>query len=747
MPDTALTFAVVTQSVVAGFVGALSILQLVWWRSDRGRSGSGWLLTWTVAIAVLFLVNAPLSVLGPGPSADTVMFVRAQVLAGCLLLAMPAVRAFTDGPPVRVWVLVAAAAFVVRAVVWLSTDLILVGAATEAPVARGPLAVPTFLPALAAVCVYVVVALRGVTDRRTRRVIGATSVLSVVLLLLPYVLPVSMWTSPLTVAWTLPLASGLTALGLRRLALVERETRRQHRRRDALARLGSTALSATDTAALLEEAEALAREETADPTVRVAVRPQPDGRFSTQVGGAGGGPVDAPTRGFFDDLGRIVSIAAERMSLARHLEQAAFTDSLTGLPNRHALERHLVQALPRAAERGTRLAVLSCDVDGFKVENEMHGHAWGDHLLRRAADHLRACAGRDAVVARFGGDEFVVVLETLASDDALVHLAHRIRDGLTTDHPDRSAPRLSAGIAVWCPETAPVPDHLLRQADTAMLEAKRTRAGVVVFDAALRARMQAQEELRRELHVALVDDEMTVHYQPVIQSATMRVVGVEALARWEHGGRTRMPGEWLPFAEESGLIVPIGRRVLTVARAGAARMGLPVMVNVAARQLAEPSFLEQLMADLGVVPGRGSAQVRGLTLEITESALLQDLPQVVTSLSALRERGVRIAIDDFGTGYSSFARLATLPVDVLKIDRAFVAEVATDEGRAVVRAILALAEAYRLDVVAEGVETPEQLDELVALGVPKLQGYLLGRPAPGRPSPVVVPRPTGARGH
>ncbi len=193
--------------------------------------------------------------------------------------------------------------------------------------------------------------------------------------------------------------------------------------------------------------------------------------------------------------------------------------------------------------------------------------------------------------------------------------------------------------------------------------------------------------------------------------------------------------------------MPIGRRVLTVAREGAARMGLPVMVNVAARQLAEPTFLEQLTAQLGADPGAGrSCPWTGLTLEITESALLQDLPHVVASLSALRERGVRIAIDDFGTGYSSFARLATLPVDVLKIDRAFVSEVTTDEGRAVVRAIVSLAEAYRLDVVAEGVETLEQLDELIALGVPKLQGYLLGRPAAGRPSPVAVPRPTGAHG-
>ncbi len=560
------------------------------------------------------------------------------------------------------------------------------------------------------------------------------------LLLLPYLLRVSLWTPPLTVAWTLPLAGGLTGLGLRRLALVEQETRRQHRMRDALARVGTFALEATAPAALLAEAEREARAELADATIRGTVRHLPDGRVETTFACDGDLPTDARTRGFFDDLARIVSVAVERMTLARHLEQAAFTDSLTGLPNRHALERHLREALPRVPEHGTRIVVLYCDVDGFKLENQLHGHAWGDQLLKRTAQHLRACVGEGACVARFGGDEFVVVLETSVPDDALLHLARRIRHGLTTDHPDRPAPLLSAGIAVWCPIAGTHPDQLLRQADTAMLESKRNRTGVVVFDDALRARMDAEEELRRELNVALVDEELTVHYQPVVAACSMRIVGVEALARWEHGGRTRMPGEWLPFAEETGLIVPIGRRVMGVARAGAARMNLPVMVNVAARQLAEPSFLEQLTADLG--PGGWS----GLTLEITESALLQDLPHVIACLVALRERGVRIAIDDFGTGHSSFARLATLPVDVLKIDRAFVSQVTTDEGRAVVRAIASLAEAYRLDVVAEGVETVEQLDELVALGIPKLQGYLLGRPAAGRPSPVVVPRPIGPCG-
>jgi diguanylate cyclase (GGDEF)-like protein len=720
--------------VAAGLVAGLCLLQAIWWRNDRGRSGSGWLLTWTVAIGALLAVNVALSIVQPGPGYDVVLFVRAQVLAACVVLALPTVAAFTSGPPVRRWVLAATAAFVVRAAVWLGTDLVVVHA-PGAAMARGPLAVPTFFLPLLVVVGYLLLALRGTDDRRASVLISGTGLVSVALLTLPYLAPVGPWTHPLTVTWTLPLVAGLTSVGLRRLATVDSETRRQHALRDALSEIGAAAWVATEPDALLERAEAIARRELGDPTVAGTTRPLPQGRYVTSFECAGGGPTDPRTVGFLDDVARMVSSAAERIALARDLRQAAFVDSLTGLPNRHALERRLTTAIRAAAEQNHQLAVLYCDLDGFKVENELHGHGWGDRLLTAAARHLRATAGEGSVVARFGGDEFVVVLGAPRSPQELSDLAWRIRTGLTTGEPDRAVPLLSVGIALWCPESAGAPEHLLRQADVAMLEAKRTRSGVVVFDDALRARMQAEEELRRELDVALVGNEFTVHYQPVVDARTLDVVGVEALARWEHGGRLRMPGEWLPFAEDTGLIVPIGRTIMGTARGGSRRMGLPVMVNVAARQLAEPSFVDHVIADWG----RGDWS--RLTLEITESALLQDMPHVLESLSRLRSLGARIAIDDFGTGYSSFARLATLPVDVLKIDRAFVDAVTTDEGAAVVRAIVSLAQAYRLDVVAEGVETLEQLDALVELGVPKLQGYLLGRPAAGRPAPVRLPRP------
>ena len=735
MPDSMTTLMVITQSVVAGFVAGLCIVQLIWWRSDRGRSGASSLFVWTLTIASVFLVNTALFVLDQGPVYDAVTFLRAQALAACVVLALPAVREFTGGPPTRPYVVAATTGFVLRAVAWLTTDLVVVHAGGTT-IARGALAVPSFLVPLGVVVAYTVVALRGTDHRRVRRLVGSTGTLSVALLAVPFLVPIGQWTNALTVIWTVPLASGLTVLGLRRLAAVERDTREEHRARDALAEIGNAAWFATDHREMLARAEEVARAHLGDPSVTATVRPLDRGRFVTTFDLAAGAPPDPRARAFLDDLARIVSIATERIALARDLRQAAFTDSLTGLLNRHALERRLADVLSTATERGTRVAVLLCDVDGFKIENDLHGHAWGDEVLVRTAAHLRVCLSDGDVAARFGGDEFVVLTEALETDEQLVALGRRLRDGLADGDAAHPLPRLSVGVARWCSQAGGAPDQLLRQASTAVLESKRTRSGVVVFDDALRARMQAEEELRRELDTALVDDELTVHYQPVVESRTMRVVGVEALARWQHGGRMRMPGEWMAFAEETGLIVPIGRTVLGVARAGAQRMGLPVMVNVAARELAEPAFLDNLVADWG------TSDWRNLTLEITETALLQDLPHVLRSLAALRGFGARIAIDDFGTGYSSFARLADLPVDVLKIDRAFVHRVTTDEGRAVVRAIVSLAGAYRLDVVAEGVETVEQLEVLLELGVPKLQGYLLGRPAAGRPHPVAVPRPS-----
>jgi predicted signal transduction protein with EAL and GGDEF domain len=414
------------------------------------------------------------------------------------------------------------------------------------------------------------------------------------------------------------------------------------------------------------------------------------------------------------DLAQIVSAAAERYQLAERLHATAFADSLTRLPNRRAVERHLVDVLDQANVERTRVSLIYCDLDGFKRVNDALGHASGDALLVRVADYLRSALNdREAYVD-------------------LVALARSLREGFLDRTVGSRPARLTVGVATWLPGDIVDPDALIRHADTAMLEAKRTHAGFRVFDRVLRRRVEAERQQRSALESAVAGGHFTAYFQPIVDAQTLEIVQVEALARWDHHGHLILPADWLDLAEETGLIVPIGLSVLSQARQALERFQMPVAVNIAARQLAEPDALAQIET------AWGDAFWEHLTLEITESALVHTT-SAVPVLSELRARGAQIAVDDFGTGYSSLARIARLPVDQLKIDRSFVRDMSTDRGQGVVRAIVALAQTHGLDVVAEGVETPDQLTALIAMGVTRVQGNFLGRAAPGLP--VRGPRP------
>jgi EAL domain-containing protein (putative c-di-GMP-specific phosphodiesterase class I) len=334
------------------------------------------------------------------------------------------------------------------------------------------------------------------------------------------------------------------------------------------------------------------------------------------------------------------------------------------------------------------------------------------------------------------------VVPRAGNDQSLVELGRRIRDGLAARGADQAVSALNVGVATWTPGAIIDPDALMTNADTATREAKRTNAGVTLFDRGLRTRVLTDARLLESLECGIGLGEFASHFQPIVDAQTLEVVELEALARWTHGGRTLLPGEWLPRAEQSGLIVPIGRALLASSRAGLDRFALPVAVNIAARQLAEPDFLEHLEQSWG------DGAWNQLTGEVTESALFDDRLDARAKLAELRSRGVRISLDDFGTGYSSLCRLALLPVDVLTIDQSFVREIGTERGLAVLRAILALAEAHGLDVIAEGVERVSELTALVELGVTRVQGNLLGRPSvslPVRFSQVRPPAPAAAR--
>ena len=455
----------------------------------------------------------------------------------------------------------------------------------------------------------------------------------------------------------------------------------------------------------------------------------------------------------------------ERAELEAELQRRAFHDALTGLANRALFRDRVEQALgadPREPDLGPAAAVLFLDLDGFKGVNDSLGHEAGDRLLVAVADRLRNATRGIDTVARFGGDEFAILLEQLHAPEDATTVAERITAAMRA--PVRLAPgprapvppeggearvaeaRVGVSIGIAFAEPGLDADALLRNADAAMYHAKAGGKGRhAAFDPALVAAASARVDLEAELARALAggtpgEAGFALAYQPVVALADGGVRAVEALLRWRHPTRGPMaPAKFIPAAEESGLIVELGRWVLEEACREAAtwpavRGGalVGVTVNVSGRQLREPDFAAQVAAVLagsGLAPGR-------LTLEITESVLLgggpagvADVPATLERLRALKALGVRLAIDDFGTGYSSLAYLQQFPVDVLKIDKRFVdgvARGATDA--ALTRTVVALGAMLELKTVAEGVETPEQRRCLTEMGCELGQGYLFARP-------------------
>ncbi len=438
------------------------------------------------------------------------------------------------------------------------------------------------------------------------------------------------------------------------------------------------------------------------------------------------------------------------------LAHRATHDGVTGLPNREALRARLAELAAQVrAGALPSLGLLFLDLDRFKVINDSLGHAAGDRLLRAVAGRLQQAVSRDDLLARLGGDEFAVVTADASAAPALAErLVAAMGRPFVLDGREVTV-GASTGIAVrthggtWPepdPEDGPeatAEDVLLREADTAMYAAKRAGDGpVVVFRETLRRRALARLEDEQGLRRALRDGELRVHYQPIVRLSTRRTVGWEALVRWQHPVRGLLgPEAFLPMAEETGLVVPLGRLVLERACAqlaarraagdadGTADGGAPLRmsVNVSAQHLAAGTLQDDVDAALAAA----GLEPSGLTLEITEQALVVSHVQAAAVLADLRGRGCRIALDDFGTGYSSLAYLRRLPVDVLKIDRTFVTGAGTGANdSALLSAITALGRSLGLDTVAEGVETGDELAATEAAGATHAQGFLFGRPAP-----------------
>ncbi len=429
----------------------------------------------------------------------------------------------------------------------------------------------------------------------------------------------------------------------------------------------------------------------------------------------------------------------DRKVLERRLMHQAFHDQLTGLPNRALFLDRLEHA--RARRRDGRLvAVLFVDLDRFKVINDSLGHGAGDDVLGTVASRLVGAVRPGDTVARFGGDEFAVLLEGVQDRTEAVASAARLLTALLK--PLRAGDRdvvvtASIGVAMEDPDAAG-PQDLLAAADVAMYEAKNAGGARVVLasqgaDDAARAKLDLELELRRGIEVG----ELEVEYQPVVHAVGEHLHGFEALVRWNHPTRGRLaPAAFMDVAEETGLVIPLGQWVLERACRAAKEWDLEhpgteavMAVNLSARQFSHPDLcarVAEVLDRVGLHPSR-------LTLEITETVLMEDTARTVASLQALRDLGVRLAIDDFGTGYSSLSYLKRFPVDVVKIDKSFVDGIATDTvDREIVAAVIRLADAVGMQTVAEGVEQPVQLERLQALGCSFAQGYLISRPAPLR---------------
>ncbi len=432
----------------------------------------------------------------------------------------------------------------------------------------------------------------------------------------------------------------------------------------------------------------------------------------------------------FTDISRLKETEAR-------IRDLAYYDPLTGLPNRRLLEDRLHVELSHAARMRSRLAVMFVDLDRFKRINDSLGHEVGDRLLVEIARRLRASLREDDTVARMGGDEFLVVLSNLAGPDDAAITARRIvgalRRPVLIDGRELVV-TTSIGISVY-PDDTQDGATLIKNADIAMYRAKdEGRNSFQLYEPAMNARSLEHLALETALHGALPRDELRLHYQPLVAVEGGDVVAVEALLRWRHPELGLVsPADFIPLAEETGLIVPIGEWVLRSACARhrawreAGRGELRMMVNISVRQFRDEGFVAmvaRVLEETAMPPA-------GLTLELTESMLMDDVDQSIARLEQLRALGVALALDDFGTGYSSLAYLKRFPIDELKIDRLFIGGIDHNaRDAALVAAIISLGHSLGLRVVAEGVETPAQLEVLRAQGCDIAQGFLLARPRP-----------------
>ncbi len=449
-----------------------------------------------------------------------------------------------------------------------------------------------------------------------------------------------------------------------------------------------------------------------------------------------------------DSAGRVIGTfgisrdITEKKRFEEQLERQAFTDPLTGMPNRALFINRLDHRFRRARRRGAQrslFAVVYLDLDRFKGVNDSLGHEAGNELLIQFTRRLETCLRPGDTLARLGGDEFTILLEDIGNEEDATRVAERIQTA-------RGAPFSVRGAELFCTASVGIalsstgyrrPDDMLRDADTAMYRAKANgRARHEVFDADMHSKAVALLRLENELRRALERDQCQVYYQPIVDLGSRRLVAFEALVRWHHPRRgLLLPEAFISVAEETGVILPLGLWVLRQAcqqtcnwqRKYPAQGSLGISVNMSTQQLAAPNFVDQVRKVLDET----KLDAPCLTLELTESSLMHNMKTGVQAIERLHDLDVKLHIDDFGTGYSSLSYLQAFPVDALKVDRSFVSRMNSDAGQAeIVRAIVSLAQNLGMAVTAEGVETIEQLTALTDMHCTSAQGYYFSRPLP-----------------